>query len=64
MMKKKEYNRPLMDIVMLKQQQALLTGSYSGPANSPEATFGVDDMDIFGSDEVTFSDDDLVHFSD
>ena len=54
-----------MDIVMLKQQQALLTGSYSGPANSPEATFGVDDLDIFGSDEVTFSDgSDLVHFSD
>ena len=70
-MKKKEYSKPQMEIVKLDCQQSLL--SYSGFANSPEATFGVDNMNIFGaddavnfsSDEVTFSDGgDLVHFSD
>ena len=63
MMKKKTYNTPEMDIVMLKQQQALLIGSYDGPANAPEADFGVDDAVVLGNDEVTFSDgSDLVHF--
>ena len=39
MMKKKAYSTPQMDIVMLQQQQALLIGSYDGPANAPELEF-------------------------
>ena len=60
---KKEYSKPQMDIVMLVQQQSLLTGSYGGPANAPEVDFSTDDMDIFGNTEVTFSSDDLGAFS-
>lgn len=63
MMKKKEYSTPLMSITQLAQQQPLLINSYSGPANAPTADFGTDDTDIFSTDEVTFSDDDLVHFN-
>ncbi len=39
MMTKKVYSTPQMDIVMLQQQQALLIGSYNGPANAPELEF-------------------------
>ena len=52
-----------MDIVTLKQQQALLIGSYDGPANAPEIDFGIDEMNIGDADEVTFSDDVQVDFS-
>jgi hypothetical protein len=38
-MKKKSYSTPQMNIVMLQQQQALLIGSYDGPANAPEFEF-------------------------
>ena len=62
-MMKKAYNTPQMDIVTLKQQQALLIGSYEGPANAPEMDFGIDEMNIGGADEVTFSDDNQVDFS-
>lgn len=54
-MKKKAYNTPLMDIVVLKQQQPLLIGSYDGYANAPE-------FDL-GNDNVTFSDDISVDFN-
>ena len=64
-MKKNAYSTPVMDIVMLKLQQALLIGSYDGVANAPEVEFGVDDAIKFDTDEVTFSDgSDLVHFND
>ena len=62
-MMKKAYNTPQMDIVTLKQQQALLIGSYDGPANAPEIDFGIDEMNIGDADEVTFSDDVQVDFS-
>ena len=39
MMKKQAYSTPQMDVVMLKQQQPLLIGSYDGPANAPELEF-------------------------
>ena len=54
-MKKKAYSTPEMTVMMLKQQQALLIGSYDGPANGPEIDFG--------TDEVTFLDDAAVDFS-
>lgn len=54
-MKKKAYSTPLMDIVVLKQQQPLLTSSYDGYANAPE-------FDL-GNDDVTFSDDISVDFN-
>lgn len=43
-MKKKAYSKPEMDIVMLEEQQPLLTESYEGPANAPDADFDSDDM--------------------
>ena len=49
-MKKKAYSTPVMDIVMLKLQQALLIGSYDGAANSPEGNFGAEDTDVYGTD--------------
>ena len=56
-MKKKDCSKPQMDIVMLQQMQALLTGSYDGPANAPEVNF-LDDSDIVGNGgEFTFGDD-------
>ena len=64
MMKKKAYSTPLMDIVVLKQQQPLLTGSYDGPANAPEVDFGIDEVNFISSDEVTFSDGINVEFSE
>ena len=63
MMKKKAYSTPLMDIVVLKQQQPLLIGSYDGPANAPEMDLGIDELNMMSSDEVTFSDDVTVDFS-
>jgi len=63
MMKKKAYSTPLMDIVVLKQQQPLLIGSYDGPANAPEIDLGIDEVNMMRSDEVTFSDDVTVDFS-
>ncbi len=33
-MKKKEYERPAMQVVQLKQQQPLLTGSATGDVNA------------------------------
>jgi hypothetical protein len=63
MMMKKAYNTPLMDIVVLKQQQPLLIGSYDGPANAPEIDLGIDEVNMMSSDEVTFSDDVTVDFS-
>ena len=44
-----------MDIVVLKQQQPLLIGSYNGYANAPEVDLG--------NDNVTFSDDISVDFN-
>lgn len=38
-MNKQAYSTPQMDVVMLKQQQPLLIGSYDGPANAPELEF-------------------------
>ena len=64
MMKKKAYSTPLMDIVVLKQQQPLLIGSYDGPANAPEVDFGIDEVNFISSDEVTFSDGINVEFSE
>ena len=52
-----------MDIVILEQQQPLLTGSYDGPANAPEFDLGIDELNITGNDDVTFSDDVTVDFS-
>ena len=63
MMKKKAYSTPLMDIVVLKQQQPLLIGSYDGPANAPEMDLGIDEVNMMSSDEVTFSDDVTIDFS-
>ena len=63
MMKKKAYSTPLMDIVVLKQQQPLLTGSYDGPANAPEVDFGFDEENIFSSDKTIFSDDTTLDVS-
>jgi len=63
MMKKKAYSTPLMDIVILEQQQPLLIGSYDGPANAPEIDLGIDEVNMMSSDEVTFSDDVTVDFS-
>ena len=63
MMKKKAYSTPLMDIVVLKQQQPLLIGSYDGPANAPEIDLGIDEVNMMNSDEVTFSNDVTVDFS-
>ena len=53
-----------MTVMMLKQQQALLIGSYDGPANAPEIELGIGEMNIMDADEVTFSDDVTVNFSD
>jgi len=63
MMKKKAYSTPQMDIVILGQQQPLLIGSYDGPANAPEMDLGIGEVDIIGSDEVTFSDAVTVDFN-
>lgn len=63
MMKKKAYSTPLVDIVVLKQQQPLLTGSYDGPANAPEFDFGFDEENIFSSDKTIFSDDTTLDVS-
>lgn len=63
-MKKKAYNTPEMTVMMLKQQQALLIGSYDGPANAPEIELGIGEMNIMDAGEVTFSDDVTVNFSD
>ena len=52
-----------MDIVILGQQQPLLIGSYDGPANAPEMDLGIGEVDIIGTDEVTFSDDVTVDFN-
>ena len=52
-----------MTVMMLKQQQALLIGSYDGPANGPEIDLGTDELNIMGTDEVTFSEDAAVDFS-
>ena len=60
---KKAYSTPQMDIVILGQQQPLLIGSYDGPANAPEMDLGIGEVDIIGSDEVTFSDDVTVDFN-
>ena len=62
MMKKKAYSTPLIDIVILEQQQPLLIGSYDGPANAPEIDLSVDELNIMSADEVTFSDDVTVEF--
>ena len=62
-MKKKAYNTPLMDIVVLKQQQPLLIGSYNGYANAPEVDLGIDELNMAGNDDVTFSDDISVDFN-
>ena len=62
-MKKKAYSTPEMTVMMLKQQQALLIGSYDGPANGPEIDLGTDELNIMGTDEVTFSEDVAVDFS-
>ena len=60
---KKTYSAPQMDIVILKQQQPLLTGSYDGPANAPEVDFGFDEENIFSSDKTIFSDDTTLDVS-
>ena len=60
---KKKYSMPQMDIVILEQEQSLLTGSYDGPANAPEVDLGIDELNIFSDDEVTFSDDVTVDYS-
>ena len=60
---KKAYSTPQMDIVILEQQQPLLIGSYDGPANAPEFDLGIDELNITGNDDVTFSDDVTVDFS-
>ena len=62
MMKKKAYSTPLIDIVILEQQQPLLIGSYDGPANAPEIDLSVDELNIMSADEVTFSDGVTVEF--
>ena len=62
-MKKKAYNTPEMTVMMLKQQQALLIGSYDGPANAPEIELGIGEINIMDAGEVTFSDDVTVDFS-
>ena len=62
-MKKQAYSTPQMDVVMLKQQQPLLTGSYDGPANAPEMDLGIDEVNMMNSDEVTFSDGVTIDFS-
>ena len=64
MMMKKAYSTPLMDIVVLKQQQPLLTGSYDGPANAPEVNFIDDDSDIFSADGGLTIGDDIVEFGE
>ena len=61
-MKKKTYSSPEMDIVMLSQQQPLLTGSYDGPANAPETDFSVVNTGIGDDSDVTFTDDNLEFF--
>ena len=62
-MKKQAYSTPQMDVVMLKQQQPLLTGSYDGPANAPEMDFGTDELNMFDTEGgVTFADE-AVDFS-
>lgn len=63
MMMKKTYSAPQMDIVILEQQQPLLTGSYDGPANAPEVDFGFDEENIFSSDKTIFSDDTTLDVS-
>ena len=63
-MKKKTYSKPQMDIVMLQQMQALLTGSYDGPANAPEVNFIDDDSDIFSADGGLTFGDDIVEFGE
>ena len=63
MMKKQAHRTPLVDIVVLQQHQPLLTGSYDGPANAPEFDLGIDELNITGNDDVTFSDDVTVDFS-
>ena len=60
---KKTYSTPKVDMVMLTQQQPLLIGSYEGPANAPEFDLGIDELNITGNDDVTFSDDVTVDFS-
>lgn len=60
-MKKKAYSSPKMTIVALKQQYPLLT--YSGAANAPEVDLGIDELNITGNDDVTFSDDISVDFN-
>ena len=62
-MKKKAYNTPEMTVMMLKQQQALLIGSYDGPANAPEIELGIGEINIMDAGEVTFSEDVAVDFS-
>jgi len=57
MIQKKVYSTPQMTIVMVQQQQALLTGSYDGPANA--INYELDDLDFFDKDLGTFSNDDL-----
>ena len=45
-MRKKEYERPTIDIVKLKQQQQLLAGSgASGGVNPPRSYEPADDQD-------------------
>lgn len=63
-MKKKTYSKPQMDIVMLQQTQALLTGSYDGPANAPDVNFIDDDSDIFSADGGLTFGDDIVEFGE
>ena len=63
-MKKKAYNTPEMTVMMLKQQQALLIGSYDGPANAPEIELGIGEINIMDAGEVTFSDDVTVDFAE
>lgn len=50
-MMKKVYNTPQMEIVMLKQQQALLIGSYDGPANAPVINID-EDTELYSTDEL------------
>ena len=59
-MKKKAYSSPEMTVIELKQQCQLL--SYSGAANAPEVDFGIDELNMSGNDDVTFSDDMTVDF--
>ena len=40
-----------MEIVMLKQQQALLIGSYDGPANAPVINID-EDTELYSTDEL------------